>query len=513
MKAIYEQRLAKLKEIAEGGANPFPYRFDVSHRAGAIRQDFDRLSGDETAVSIAGRLMSLRPHGKTAFGHIRDASGDIQVYFRKDTVGEERFKFLDLMDIGDLVGVSGTVFKTRTGEITVKASSYALLTKSLRPLPEKWHGLRDKETRYRQRYVDLFANLEVRDVFVKRSAIISHMRRLLDARGFVEVETPVLQPLYGGAAAEPFITHHNALDMKLYLRIADELYLKRLLVGGLEKVYEISKDFRNEGIDRTHSPEFTQLELYQAYADYIDMMNIVEEMVESLAIEICGSTRITYQGRELDFKRPWKRLSVAEGLKIHAGVDLDMDGDQVLRAACERTGDGEWTQASRGEMIESLIDQFVEPELIEPTFLYDYPVEISPLAKVSRKDERFAERFEPFVCGFEIGNAFSEQNDPIRQREVFERQREGGENGDIDLDFIRALEYGMPPAGGLGIGVDRLVMLLTDSHSIRDVLLFPPMRHEADIEDPERDEPAAGADGFEGSADGVSGVEGGSVGI
>ena len=483
MKAFYEQRLAKLEEIAGGGVSPFPYRFDVSHLSGAVKKDFEALSSDETTVRIAGRLMSLRPHGKTAFGHIRDGSGDIQVYFRRDTVGEERFKFLDLIDIGDLIGVAGTVFKTRTGEITVKISAFELLTKSLRPLPEKWHGLRDKETRYRQGYVDLFANLEVRDVFLKRSAIISHMRRFLDAKGFVEVETPVLQPLYGGGAAEPFVTHHSALDMKLYLRIADELYLKRLLVGGMEKVYEISKDFRNEGIDRTHSPEFTQMELYQAYADYTDMMDIFEEIVESLAIEIHGSTRITYQGEELDLKRPWKRLSVAEGLKLHAGVDLDEDGDQGLRSACERMGEGDWAGASRGAMIEELIDHFVEPELKEPTFLYDYPVEISPLAKVSRKDERFAERFEPFVCGFELGNAFSEQNNPVRQRESFEQQRKEGENKEIDLDFIRALEYGMPPAGGLGIGVDRLVMLLTDSHSIRDVLLFPQMRHEAEIDE------------------------------
>jgi len=488
MKAIYEQRLAKLKEIASGGVSPFPYRFDVTHQAGAIKQNFEALSGDETPVRIAGRLMSLRPHGKTAFGHVRDGSGDIQVYFRKDTVGEERFKFLNLVDIGDLVGLSGTVFKTRTEEITVKVSAFELLTKSLRPLPEKWHGLRDKETRYRRRYVDLFTNLEVRDVFLKRSAIISHMRRFLDAKGFVEVETPVLQPLYGGAAAEPFTTHHSALDMKLYLRIADELYLKRLLVGGMEKVYEISKDFRNEGIDRTHSPEFTQLELYQAYADYTDMMDIFEEIVESLAIEIHGTTRIKYQDTDLDLKRPWMRLSVAEGLKLHAGVDLDEDGDEGLRSACERMGEGDWAGASRGEMMEALIDHFVEPNLVEPTFLYDYPVEISPLAKVSRKDERFAERFEPFVRGFELGNAFSEQNNPIVQREVFERQRAGADDGEIDLDFIRALEYGMPPAGGLGIGVDRLVMLLTDSHSIRDVVLFPQMRHEAEIDDADSDE-------------------------
>jgi lysyl-tRNA synthetase class 2 len=311
MKAIFEQRLAKLKEISERGLSPFPYRYEVSHLSDTIKGDFEQLSSAGTTVAIAGRLMSKRPHGKTAFGHVRDFRGDIQVYFRLDELGEARFEFLDLLDVGDLIGVKGTIFKTKTGEMTIRASDFELLAKSLRPLPEKWHGLRDKETRYRQRYVDLFVNLDVREIFLKRSAIISHMRKFLDGRGFVEVETPVLQPIYGGGNAEPFVTRHSALDMKLYLRIADELYLKRLLVGGLDKVYEISKDFRNEGIDRTHSPEFTQLELYQAYADYSDMMDIFEEIMESLAIEIYGTTKITYQGSPLDLKRPWRRMSVA----------------------------------------------------------------------------------------------------------------------------------------------------------------------------------------------------------
>jgi lysyl-tRNA synthetase class 2 len=484
MKAIFEQRLAKMRELADRGMSPFPYRFDVSHRSGDIKEHFEDLSSAETVVTVAGRLMSKRPHGKTAFGHVRDVQGDIQVYFRLDEIGEEKFKLLDLIDVGDLIGIKGKVFKTRTEEITIRASDYQLLTKSLRPLPEKWHGLRDKETRYRQRYVDLFANLEVREVFLKRSAMIIEMRRLLDAKGFVEVETPVLQPIYGGGNAEPFVTRHSALDMQLYLRIADELYLKRLLVGGLEKVYEISKDFRNEGIDRTHSPEFTQLELYQAYADYTDMMDIFEEIVEGVALAVNGTTEITYQDRRLDLKRPWRRLSVLEAMKQFAGVDLDTVTDDELRTASAKIVEADWANASRGAMIDEIMGHFVEPELIEPTILYDYPVETSPLAKVSRKDERFAERFEPFIAGIELGNAFSEQNDPIRQRERFEGQREaGGERKEIDLDFIRALEYGMPPAGGLGIGVDRLVMILTDSHSIRDVLLFPQMRHEAESDE------------------------------
>jgi lysyl-tRNA synthetase class 2 len=482
MKPIIEQRLNKLRELLDQGLDPFPRSYEVTHHSSEVKEDFEALAGSEEMVRLAGRLMSKRPHGKTAFAHLRDRDGDVQIYLRKDELGEKQFELLDLVDIGDTLGVRGSVFQTRTGEITIKVKDYTLLAKSVRPLPEKWHGLKDKETRYRRRYVDLFANLEVREVFLKRSAVIRSMRRFLDQRGFIEVETPVLQPLYGGGNAEPFVTHHDKLDMKLFLRIADELYLKRLLVGGLEKVYEISKDFRNEGIDRTHSPEFTQLELYQAYVDYFAMMDMFEEIMERVCMEVHGSTGISYQGTELDLRRPWTRLRVEDGLRAYAGIDLGSASDGDLAAACAEFMEGDWDSAARGAMIDELVGHHVEPRLIEPTILYDYPVETSPLAKLSREDPRFAERFEPFVCGMELGNAFSELNDPRQQRERFERQRaESGE--EIDLDFIRALEYGMPPAGGLGIGVDRVVMLLTDQHSIRDVILFPQMKQETDIEE------------------------------
>jgi len=482
MREIVEQRMAKIKALVDAGVNPYPYHYRVSHLAAEVKQDVERLAAAADRISVAGRLMSKRPHGKAAFGHLRDRSGDIQVYFKMDDLGPSRFALLDAVDVGDFLGVEGEAFKTRTGEITVHARDFTVLTKALRPLPEKWHGLKDKETRYRQRYVDLFANLEVREVFLKRAAAISAMRAFLDSRGFVEVETPVLQPIYGGAAASPFVTHHNALDMKLYLRIADELYLKRLLVGGLERVYEIAKDFRNEGIDRTHSPEFTQLELYQAFADYEDMMDLFEELMEKTALAVLGTAEITYQGRQAQIKRPWRRLRVEDALKQLAGVDLGKATDDDLRKVCAGAAEGDWAAANRGALIDEIVDRFVQPNLIDPTLLCDYPVETSPLAKVSRRDPRFAERFEPFAFGIELGNAFSELNDPVEQRKRLEAQRAGTDE-EIDLDFVRALEYGMPPAGGLGVGVDRVVMLLTDSHSVRDVVLFPQMRLETEIED------------------------------
>jgi lysyl-tRNA synthetase class 2 len=376
MKRIFEQRMAKLREIVDRGVNPYPHRFEPTHRSDDIKGDFDRLASAEAVVSAAGRLMSKRPHGKTAFGHIRDLRGDIQVYFRMDELGEEGFELLDLIEVGDFIGAKGTIFKTRTGEITIRATEVVLLSKSLRPLPEKWHGLKDKETRYRRRYVDLFVNLEVRKVFLERTAIIGCMRELLDQKGFIEVETPVLQPIYGGGNAEPFETHHSKLDMKLYLRIADELYLKRLLVGGLERVYEISKDFRNEGMDRTHSPEFTQLELYQAYADYNDMMEIFEEIMEAVALGLRGTTEITYQGTSLNLKRPWRRIRVLEALREYADIDLDSVTDDRLRSVCSEITDADWEVASRGAMIDEILGHFVEPRLIEPTILCDYPVEI-----------------------------------------------------------------------------------------------------------------------------------------
>lgn len=483
MKAITDQRIAKIRALAQSGVDPYPYGYKVSHLSAEIKNGFESLSAAAATVTVAGRLMSKRPHGKTVFGHLRDLSGDIQVYFKMDDLGPATFGLLDAIDVGDILGVRGVVFKTRTGEITVHASDLTLLAKSIRPLPEKWHGLKDKETRYRQRYVDLFVNMEVREVFIRRAAVIASMRTYLNSKGFMEVETPILQPQYGGADASPFVTHHNALDMDLYLRIADELYLKRLLVGGLDKVYEISKDFRNEGIDRTHSPEFTQLELYQAYADYHDMMDLFEEMMERACADVLGGSDVTYQGRTASFRRPWRRLRVDQALKQYAQVDVDAVSDDDLRRICSKIAEGDWPKASRGMMIDEIIDHMVQPNLVEPTLLQDYPVETSPLAKVSRHDRRFAERFEPFAFGIELGNAFSELNDPVEQRKRFEAQRQGAGDEGIDHDFLRALEYGMPPAGGLGVGIDRVVMILTDSHSLRDVVLFPQMRQEVDLEE------------------------------
>ncbi len=484
MKQIIEQRIAKLKEIAKRGINPYPHKYEVTHYSAEIKDKFDELSSSGELVSVAGRVMSKRTHGKASFAHIRDFKGDIQIYFKYDDLGKERYEFLEFVDIGDIIGVKGVVFKTRTGEITVRAQEYCLLTKSIRPLPEKWHGLRDRETRYRQRYVDLFVNLDVRQVFLKRTMIINSIRNFLNSRGFVEVETPVLQPIYGGASARPFTTHHNALDMDLYLRIADELYLKRLLVGGLDKVYEISKDFRNEGIDRTHSPEFTQLELYQAYADYLDMMEIFEEIVERVCLEVLGTRKITYGEQTVEVSRPWRRITVRDAVKEFAGIDIVDASDDELRRVCAKTEEKDWEGVPRGDLIDEILHHHVEPNLIESTILYDYPVEISPLAKRSRKDDRFAERFEPFMFGIELGNAFSELNDPIEQKQRFEEQRKQSViEAEVDYDFLRALEYGMPPAGGLGVGIDRLVMVLTNSQSIRDVILFPQMRPEAEIEE------------------------------
>ncbi len=498
MKRILEGRKAKLDQIAAAGVNPYPYRYEVTHHSAAVKEGFESLSAGGGTVSVAGRLMALRPHGKTAFANIRDLTGDIQVYFRKDVLGDEKFALVGLLDLGDIIGVEGEVFKTRTGEVTVKVTGFDLLAKSLRPPPEKWHGLKDKETRYRRRYVDLFVNLDVRDTVMKRARIIATMRRFLDSRGFIEVETPVLQPIYGGASAQPFTTYHNALGMNLYLRIADELYLKRLLVGGLERVYEFCKDFRNEGVDKTHSPEFTMLELYQAYADYKDMMDLFEEMMETVCTEVLGTTEVTYRGATVSFARPWKRISVKEAYRTYAGVDIDTSSDDDLRAACARIGEGDWAVMTRLELLEEILDHLVEPNLVEPTLLHDYPVETSPLAKRSREDGRFTERFEPFAFGVELGNAFSELNDPAEQRERFEEQRRLAGEGEIDHDFLRALEYGMPPAGGLGVGIDRVVMVLTGSPSIRDVILFPPMRPEA----PEEED----AGGEEDAGDGAKGA-------
>ncbi len=486
------QRREKLLKLKEMGINPYPYKFDRTHTSQQIKENFDKLNEKEAAV--AGRIMSNRRMGKAAFFHIQDMDGRIQIYLKKDEVGEKGFELYKLLDIGDIVGVKGLVFKTRTGEISIYARELTLLSKSLRPLPivkekevngEKivYDPFSDKELRYRQRYVDLIVNPEVREVFIKRSRIITTMREFLNKRGYLEVETPILQPLYGGAAARPFVTHHNALDMKLYLRIANELYLKRLIVGGFEGVYEFAKDFRNEGMDRFHNPEFTQMELYVAYQDYEWMMQLTEGMISTIAQTVLGSMKITFQGEEIDLTPPWRRLPLFESIKEYAGVDLSDLNEQELRTAAEDLGIAVEDSWGAGKIIDEVFGEFVEPKLIQPTFITDYPLEMSPLAKKHRRNPRLVERFEPIIAGKEVGNAFSELNDPLDQRERFEAQMELRARGDdeaqvLDEDFLRALEYGMPPTAGLGIGIDRLTMLLTDSPSIRDVIFFPHMRPE-----------------------------------
>jgi lysyl-tRNA synthetase class 2 len=427
--------------------------------------------------------MAFRGHGHTAFGHLKDRSGTIQFYIRDDEVDAGTFELFKLMDIGDIIGVSGALFRTKTGELTLRVSRLALLSKAVHPLPEKWHGLQDKELRYRRRYVDLIVNDEVMKVFLLRSRIIEMVRRFLLEHDFLEVETPILQPLYGGALARPFVTHHHALDVDLYLRIADELYLKRLIVGGMERVFEFSKDFRNEGMDRSHNPEFTMLECYAAYWDYTDMMTFVEELLNVCAREILGGTTLRYGEQTIDLAPPWKRLTYFDALQAATGQNLRTGDAATLEKIARERGLEIEDASSRGDFLDLLFSALVEPTLIAPTFVMDYPVEISPLAKRHRSDPGVVERFEPYIAGFEVGNAFSELNDPFDQRARFEEiasasAKGGRETHPIDEDYIRALEYGMPPTGGLGIGVDRLVMLLTNSSSIRDVILFPQMRPE-----------------------------------
>ena len=484
---LIQQRISKLEEIKQLGYDPYPRKYQVdSYAAELIEKHADRHDFGEKQfmVKIAGRIISAREHGKVGFLNIQDATGNIQIYIRRDRIGEKLYDDLyKRLDIGDIIGVEGWVFRTRTGELTVFVENLALLAKSLCPLPEKWHGLKDKELRYRQRYTDLIVNPDVKKVFLTRTKIIQIIRDFLNARGFVEVETPVLQPIYGGATARPFITHHNALGIDLYLRIADELYLKRLIVGGIDRVYEISKDFRNEGIDREHNPEFTMLELYQAYADYEDMMCLAEEMIAHVAREIHGSTVITYQGEKIDLAPPWQRISMLDSIRDALGTDIKgMSREELLKLA---TGHGLEVRDGmpRGKIITLFFDEFVGKNLVQPTFIKDYPAEISPLAKRKSDDDSLTERFEPFIGRLELGNSFSELNDPIDQRNRFleqARQREAGDEEAhmMDEDFIKALECGMPPTGGLGIGIDRLVMLLTDMPSLRDVVLFPQMRPE-----------------------------------
>jgi lysyl-tRNA synthetase class 2 len=480
---LIRHRKEKLAKLKEKNITPYPYRFVKTHLSSEIIENFDELESEENEVKIAGRIVALRPHGKTLFAHLKDGAGKIQIYVKQDEVGKENFKLFGLFDIGDFLGVTGKVFKTKTGEITIRATEFQILSKSLRPLPEKWHGLQDKELRYRQRYVDLIVNDEVKKIFLFRTELIKALREFLDDLGFVEVETPTLQPLYGGAFARPFVTHHHALDIDLYLRIADELYLKRLIVGGFEKVYEVCKVFRNEGMDRNHNPEFTMLELYQAYADYNDIMQLYESLLNYAATKVLGSNQFEFEGNRIDLTSPWKRMPMMEAIKQHTGVDLLGKSEEEIKQAAEDLNVKEDLNRPKGKLIEAIFETQVQPKLIQPTFITEYPVEMSPLAKYHREKEGMTERFELFMGGCEMGNAFSELNDPVDQRERFRQQAELAKRGDeeaqvLDEDFIRALEYGMPPTGGLGFGIDRLVMVLTDTHSIREVIFFPQMRPE-----------------------------------
>ena len=473
-------RIEKLNDLKANGKNPYEItKFDFTHKAQQIRDNFEEL--EEKDVMIAGRITSWRDMGKANFIDIRDGSGRMQVYVRIDDIGEDNFKEFKKWDLGDIVGVSGFVFKTRRGEISVHAKSIKLLSKSLLPLPEKWHGLKDKEERYRKRYLDLIANPEIKDTFVKRSMILREIRSFLDSKGYLEVDTPVLHTLEIGAAARPFVTHHNALDIDMYLRIETELYLKRLIVGGFDRVYEVGRIFRNEGMDATHNPEFTSIEMYQAYTDYYGMMDLIEEMYRTVALKVCGTDTVPYQGNEIEIGKPWKRMTMKEAVKEYTGLDYDSwtsDADAVAQAKTKHAEIAD--TATKGEVLIELFEEFVEEKLIQPTIIYDYPVENSPLAKRKPTDPAFTERFEYFINACEFGNAFSELNDPIDQRERFTKQvmekRKQGANAQIDEDFLTALEYGLPPTGGLGMGLDRFVMLLTDSASIRDVLLFPTMK-------------------------------------
>ncbi len=481
---LEQQRRVKLERIRERGIDPYPPRVQRTHTVAEVLAAFEAAERETTSTfKLAGRLISVRVMGRSTFCHIADGSGRIQIYLRQDTLGQEAYEFFKRdFDIGDIIGVEGTLFRTRTGEVTVHVQDFAMLAKALHPLPEKWHGLRDVETRYRQRYLDLIANEEVRDIFVTRARIISALRRFLDERGFLEVETPVLQPIYGGAAAKPFITYHNQLHQNLYLRIATELYLKRLLIGGYERVYEIGKNFRNEGVDVEHNPEFTLMEFYMAYADYNDVMELTEELFAYVAQEVLGTLKITYQGNEIDLRPPWTRRRLRQALIEETGIDYEDHPDaQTLYEAIRSIDANIEPKATRGKLIEALLSSYVEPKLIQPTFLIDYPLDISPLAKKRPGDPKTVERFEAFVGGMEMCNAFTELNDPLDQMERFLAQRRAFAAGDeeahqMDEDFVRALSYGMPPTGGWGLGVDRLVMLLTDQASIREVILFPHLR-------------------------------------
>ncbi|MDD2561035.1 MAG: lysine--tRNA ligase [Eubacteriales bacterium] len=474
-------RRAKLQELSEQGKSPWLVtHYPVNAISAAIKERFEALDGQD--VAIAGRMTSRRIMGKASFAHLLDSAGVIQCYIKRDDIGLEAYQAFKAYDLGDILGIKGKVFKTQTGEISIHAKEMTLLAKCLKPLPEKWHGLQDTDLRYRQRYLDMIVNPEVRDTFLKRTKIINAIRNFLNSRGFLEVDTPILHTLEIGSAARPFVTFHNTLDIEMFLRVETELYLKRLIVGGFDKVYEIGRIFRNEGMSPRHNPEFTSVEFYQAYADYGALMTLTEELISTVAREVCGDTKVTYQGQLIDLKTPWPRISMAKAVKDASGIDFfAWQSDEEARTALKERGIHAESHFSRGDCLAELFDEYVEKSLVQPIFVTDYPVEISPLAKRKPDDPRLTERFEFFICGSEFGNAFSELNDPIEQRARFERQvaerrKLGGTKAQVDEDFLNALEYGMPPTAGEGIGVDRLIMLLTDSPSIRDVLLFPTMK-------------------------------------
>jgi lysyl-tRNA synthetase class 2 len=491
---LKRQRIEKLNNLRNSGVNPYAYAYDRTHLSADIIERFHDDPKALKKVSVAGRIMSMRRMGKASFAHLMDRTGRLQIYIKRDEVGADAYNTVKLLDIGDIVGVKGSVFQTKTGEITVQVKELTVLAKSVRPLPivkekvqddEKvvYDAFQDKEMRYRQRYVDLVVSPDVRRVFILRSKIVSVIRHFLEDKGYLEVETPALQPLYGGALARPFTTHHNALDVDLYLRIADELYLKRLIVGGLYGVFEIAKDFRNEGMDRDHNPEFTMLEIYVAYQDYTFMMDLTEELMSTICEEVYGSTTLSFQGNEIDFKSAWKRITYFDSIKEYTGIDLYQKSEEECKKAARELNIEVEETTRRGAILDEIFGTFVEPKLVQPTFIMDFPLELSPLAKKHRSKEGLVERFEGFIAGKEICNAFSELNDPEDQRARFEEQAKLKAEGDeeamlIDEDYIRALEYGMPPAAGIGIGIDRLVMIFTDSASIRDVILFPQMRPE-----------------------------------
>ncbi len=482
---LIAERIKKLNQLKEYGIDPYPHKFNQTHHSSELHEKYSHLKAEEhttDTVSVAGRIVGFRKLGKLAFGHLRDNDGKIQVLFNEQET--KNFEQIKSLDIGDYLGVNGIIFKTKTGELTVKGIEFTVLAKSLRPLPEKFHGIQDIEIKYRQRYLDLIMDDNSKNIFVLRSKIVKALKEFLDNKDFMEVETPVLQPIYGGAAAKPFITHHNDLDMKLYLRISLELYLKRLIVGGYEKVYEIGKVFRNESIDTSHNPEFTLMECYWAYADYNDVMELVEDAYNYVALKVLGTTKITYQDKEIELKKPWKRMTMKEALLEYSSIDTDKLNNDELKVLLEKHKIEYRDDMGKGLLVNQLF-KIVEEKLIQPTFIIDHPKETTPLCKLHRSNHEVIERFEPYINGWEIGNAYTELNDPIRQRYLLEEQakelRSGlEESNPMDEDFCRAVEYGMPPMGGLGLGVDRMIMLLTNSTSIRDILFFPTMKHTED---------------------------------